>query len=74
MEAFDRIERLLALHLIQQMKTSPQHEKALQLSLAGFSNTEIADLLQTRAAVVAQMLYTTRRESSKRRPAGLRKK
>jgi DNA-directed RNA polymerase specialized sigma24 family protein len=61
MEPIDRSERLLALLLLQSMKGSSQREKVTQLSVAGFSNTEIADLLQTTAAVVAQSLYTTRR-------------
>lgn len=61
METFGRLERLAALSLLQQMKSAPQREKALQLNLAGFSNTEIADLLQTTAAVVSQVLYDARR-------------
>jgi predicted transcriptional regulator len=69
MESLERVERLLALTLLQQMKGSPQREKALQLSLAGFTNAEIADLLQTTAAVVSQVLYTARRskQASRRR-------
>lgn len=67
MEAPDRTERLLALLLLQQMKGSSQSEKALHLSLAGFTNTEIADLLQTTAAVVAQSLYQVRRQGPRRR-------
>ena len=63
MAEIERNERLLALLLLQQMKASPQREKALQLSLAGFSNAEIADLLQTTTAVVAQQLYETRRQT-----------
>ena len=55
----DRVERLLALLLIQQVKT--QRDKIVQLSLAGFTNTEIADLLQTTAAVVNQELYQSRK-------------
>lgn len=66
MEAHDRTERLLALMLLQQMKGSSQADKALQLNLAGFSNTEIADLLQTTSAVVAQSLYTIRSQGSRR--------
>ena len=58
----DRAEKLLALLLLQQLKAAPQREKALQLSLAGFTNTEIADLLQTTAGVVAQSLYGARRK------------
>ena len=57
MESRGRIERLLALILIQQMKGS-QREKALQLNLAGFSNAEIADILQTTSAVIAQSPYS----------------
>ncbi|TAK02989.1 hypothetical protein EPO44_07825 [bacterium] len=67
MEAPDRTERLLALILLQQMKGSSQREKALYLSLAGFTNTEIADLLQTTAAVVAQSLYQGRRQGPRQR-------
>jgi len=56
-----RTEKLLALILLCQMKGSSQRDKALQLNLAGFSNIEIADLLQTTSAVVAQNLYEARR-------------
>ncbi len=66
MESPDRAERLLALILLQQMKGSSQRDKALHLSLAGFTNTEIADLLQTTAAVVAQSLYQVRRRVPRR--------
>jgi len=72
METQDRTERLLALVLLQHMKGSSQRDKALQLSLAGFTNTEIADLLQTTAAVVAQSLYQVRRQGP-RRPRAKRK-
>ena len=66
MESPDRTERLLALMLLQQMKGSSQRDKALHLSLAGFTNTEIADLLQTTAVVVAQSLYQVRRQVPRR--------
>lgn len=62
-----RAEHLLALILLQQMKAASQRDKILHLSLAGFTNTEIADLLQTTAAVVAQSLYEARRGTAKRR-------
>lgn len=74
MEISDRTERLLALTLLQQMKGSPQRDKALQLSLAGFTNTEIADLLQTTTAVVAQALYEARRGVSVRAPKKRRRR
>lgn len=61
-----RAEHLLALILLQQMKASPQRDKILHLSLAGFTNTEIADLLQTTSAVVTQSLYEARRGTAKR--------
>lgn len=63
----DRLERLLALLLLRQMAEAPQHEKIRQLSLAGFSNVEIADLLETTSGVVAQVLYERRRDTAKRR-------
>ncbi len=63
-----RAEHLLALILLQQMKASSQRDKILHLSLAGFTNTEIADLLQTTSAVVAQSLYEARRGTAKRGP------
>ena len=59
----DRMERLLALMLLHQMKGSSQRDKAVQLSLAGFSNTEIADLLQTNATTIASTLSQARRDT-----------
>lgn len=61
----DRIERLLALLVIHNMKGATQAEKALQLSLAGFTNFEIGDLLQTTQAVIAQNLYAARKKKKK---------
>jgi hypothetical protein len=58
----NRTEKLMALMLLQQLKSAPQGEKALQLSIAGFTNSEIADLLDTNAAVVAQSLYVGRKK------------
>jgi transcriptional regulator len=59
----ERVERLLALLLIRDMKS--KQEKALHLSIAGFSNTEIADILQTSGAVISQILYTSRKSKGK---------
>lgn len=70
----DRLERLLALALLQSMKGASQQERIVQLSLAGFSNYEIADLLQTTTGVVAQSLYTARSGSARRRGATPRQK
>jgi hypothetical protein len=66
MASVDRIEKLLAALLLHNMKGSPQRDKAVQLSVVGFSNVEIADLLQTSAAVVAQHLYEVRRKGKRR--------
>jgi DNA-directed RNA polymerase specialized sigma24 family protein len=60
-----RVERLLALLLVQQLRT--QREKIIQLSVAGFTNTEVADLLQTSSAVVASVLYESRKGKRKGR-------
>ncbi|MCZ6490624.1 MAG: hypothetical protein O7A06_08845 [Acidobacteria bacterium] len=64
-ETTDRSERLLALLLVQNMKGATQAEKALKLSLAGFTNVETADILQTSAAVISQLLYATRKKKNK---------
>jgi DNA-binding CsgD family transcriptional regulator len=63
----DRTERLLAILLLESMKGTSQREKAISLSLAGFSNVEIADLLQTSSQVVAQHLYESRKKNKRRK-------
>lgn len=66
----ERIENLLAMLLIHTMKGASVAEKALALSLAGFTNIEIADFLQTTSASINQSLY----ERRKRRSFGRSKK
>ena len=61
----ERLERLLALLLIQNMKTANTAAKARELSIAGFTNVEIADILGTTAAVVGQSLYAARKGKKK---------
>lgn len=63
----ERVERLLALLLLHSLKGQSQREKVLTLSLAGFSNVEIADLLQTSSQTVRQLMYENRRAASTRR-------
>ena len=65
-ELVDRSEKLLALVLLQNMKGATKAEKATQLSIAGFSAVEIADMLDTTAAVISQMLYTARKNKKKK--------
>ncbi|MCG3157167.1 MAG: hypothetical protein DKINENOH_03798 [bacterium] len=63
----ERIERLLVLLLLQAMKASPQKEKAIQLNIAGFSNIEIAEYLSTGPAVIASMLYQSKKTTKTKR-------
>ena len=63
-EAADRTERLLTLLVLQNMKGATQREKALQLSLAGFSNVEIANFLDTSPQNVSQVLYESRKKKT----------
>ena len=63
----DRTQRLLAILLLESMKGATQKEKAHRLNLAGFSNVEIADLLQTSPQVVAQYLYESRKRTKGRK-------
>ena len=66
MEVSDRTDRLLALVLLNQMKEASQRDKIIQLNLAGFTNVEIADILQTTTAVVAQELYAAKKTKGQR--------
>ena len=70
----DRMERILALLLLHNMPSASQQEKIIQLNLAGFSNLEIADLLQTTSAVVSQTLYASRKARPRRRVIEVRRK
>jgi len=63
----DRIERLLAALLIQTMRGASQREKVLQLSLAGFTNVEIANLLDTSAQTVANYMWEARKGKTKKK-------
>jgi len=60
MDSDERIERLLALILLAQMKGASQKDKVNALSLAGFQNLEIANLLETTADKVKKSLYQAR--------------
>ncbi len=57
-----RIEALLAQILLQNLGDAGQQRKALALRASGLSNVEIAQLMGTTADVVAQVLYTARRD------------
>jgi DNA-binding CsgD family transcriptional regulator len=64
-EIGERSEKILALILLQGMKGATQAEKAVQLSVAGFTAAEIADMLDTNAATVHQHLYSMRKKKKK---------
>jgi hypothetical protein len=53
--------------LLNSMRGATIAEKAHQLNLAGFTNVEIADFLQTTAPVIAQSLYSKRKTKSKKK-------
>lgn len=61
----DRSEKLLALLLLKQMKDESMKDKAYQLNLAGFSNIEIANMLETTAATIATLLSSARKSKKK---------
>lgn len=63
-EGLERIQNLLAMILVHDMKDAPQADKASSLSKAGLANAEIAALLGTTPGAIAQQLYALR--SSKR--------
>jgi DNA-directed RNA polymerase specialized sigma24 family protein len=59
----DRIERLLVLLLLQSMKGASQKDKVIQLNIAGFSNIEIAEFLDTNPSVVAVSLSQSKKSA-----------
>ena len=61
-------DRINAFAMLDSMKDSTQAQKCLRLSLIGFTNPEIAAMLQTTPAVVATNLYTERRKAGKATP------
>ncbi len=65
--ATERVERLLVLNLLQSMRGASQKEKVQQLNIAGFSNIEIAEFLQTTPAAVATLLYQSKKSNVARK-------
>ena len=63
-ESLQRIEKILAMILLHDMKDAPQADKAMALSKAGFANSDIAAFLGTSSAVVNQQLYAIRKAKS----------
>ncbi len=74
MEDTGRTEALLRMILLQLMKDSNQGEKIKQLNLAGLSNIEIADALDTTSDVVASTLYASRKKPKQKKSTTKKKK
>ena len=69
-----RIEKLLVLILLSSLTGASISKKALHLNLAGFSNIEIANFLQTSAQVITQSLYEARKKKKKKKTSTKKKK
>lgn len=63
-------DRIAAFQMLDQMKDATQAQKCMRLSLIGFTNAEIATMLQTTPAVVSQNLYAERKKPRKRGESG----
>ncbi len=59
-------DRIAAFVMLDGMKDATQAQKSLRLSLIGFTNSEIAAMLQTSTAVVSQNLYNERKKGPKK--------
>ena len=69
-DSLRRVEKLLALLVVQGLEERSIGEKAAALSGAGLANAEIAQLLGTSGGNIAQQLYkerTAAKRKSKRR-------
>jgi hypothetical protein len=63
----DRVEKLLTMLLLEQLGAASQSHKIDVLLRADFKNAEIATLLGTTPAVVAQTAYASKKEKSKKK-------
>jgi predicted transcriptional regulator len=66
MDAATRLEKLIAMLVLRMMTESTQREKVVLMNKAGFSNQEIAELLDTKPNIVSQHLYAARTEKTTR--------
>lgn len=57
----DRSEKLLTAILLQLMKGATLKDKISHLTMAGFTNVEIAEVLDTTTGSVAQTLYESKK-------------
>lgn len=67
MEDIERVEKLLAFQLMHDMQDASQAEKMKILSMVGFGNAEIAEILGTTSGTVAVQLSRDRAEKKKKK-------
>lgn len=67
MEGLERVEKLLALILVHDMRDAPLSDKAVALRSAGLGNGEIAEVLGSTAKSVGQQLYAVRKGGKRRK-------
>lgn len=65
----ERVEKILTMLLLEQLGETSQNHKIDVLLRAGFTNPEIAALLGTTAAVVAQTAYASKKSKAKKKSA-----
>jgi len=61
-------DRIAAFVMLDGMVGKTQAEKTMRLRLVGFSNTEIAAMLQTTPAVVASNVYAEKKKVTRKVP------
>jgi hypothetical protein len=64
-------DRIAAFTMLDRMESASQAQKCVRLSQVGFTNPEIAEMLQTTPGVVASNLYAERKKA---RPVKVRAK
>ena len=64
--AATRQDRIAAFVMLDAMTNKTQAEKSVRLKLVGFSNVEIASMLQTTPAVVASNIYQEKKKVAKK--------
>ena len=65
-------DRIAAFAMLDAMGEATQAQRAFRLALVGFSNGEIAEMLQTTTATVSQALYAERKRAKARERPGKR--
>lgn len=71
--SLDRISRILAGLLLKDLETGEQHKKIARLKCCGFSNTEIAKMLNTTVNTINVAVHSLKSKKRKTK-TGRRKK